>query len=143
MLVDHADAPRDGIRGRGPDALLSGNEDLPGVGLQHAVKDLHGGGFACAVFPDDAVNRAGLDAQVHASVGQHGAELLRQPAQLDCRSVGGRHDLGSVWIWPRESTLWLGLSWCSFRVAPGSTWRRRLACGLGRRPAAMVDSAIA
>ena len=99
MLVDHADARGDGVRGRRPNALLSANEDLPGVRPQHAVEDLHGGGFARAVFPDDAMNGAGLDPQIHPRVGQHAAELLGQSAQLNCWRGIGRHDSGSVRIW--------------------------------------------
>src|ERR1019366_8163543 len=105
MLVDHADVPGDGIRGRGPNALFSANENLPGVRPQHAVKDLHGGGFAYAVFTDDAMNRARFDAQVYPRVGQHAAELLRQSAQFNCWKAGGRHFSGSVRVCPRESTL--------------------------------------
>ena len=107
MLVRHADAPGDGIRGRGPNALLAANENLPGVRPQHAVEDLHGGGLACAVFPDDAMNCAGLDPQVHPGVSQHAAELFGQSAQLNCWKGMAGHFCGSVRIWQAESNAGL------------------------------------
>ena len=39
---------------------------FPGVRAQHAVEQLHGGRFPCAVLPDDAMNGARLDPEIHA-----------------------------------------------------------------------------
>ena len=61
MLVDHADAERDGVVGRLDRDRLAADPDLAAVGLVEAVEDRHQRRLAGAVLADDAVDGAALD----------------------------------------------------------------------------------
>ena len=89
---------------RSPDTLFSPDKDVSRVRLVNAVQHFHGGGFARAVFADDAVNRAPFHAQVDARSGSHASKLLGQFAQFDC-GCAGRHCPVSLIICLRESML--------------------------------------
>ena len=85
VLVDHADAGRDRVLGALDPAFPAGDADAAAIGLIEAVEDVHQGRFAGAILADDAVNRAGRDAQVDALVGVDRAEMLVDADQLDRR----------------------------------------------------------
>jgi hypothetical protein len=65
--------------------VLAVDEDVAVVGLVEAVEDRHEGGFAGAVFADDAVNGALADLQVDVPVGVDEAEALVDALQFDCQ----------------------------------------------------------
>ena len=83
MLVDHADAERDGVVGRLDRHLLAADFDLAAVGLIEAVEDRHQRRFAGAVLADDAADRAALDDQIDVAIGPDSAETLVDPDELD------------------------------------------------------------
>src|SRR5688572_23332779 len=83
MLMDHADAERDGIE-RALDALtLAVDQNFAAVGCVKAVRDPHGRRFARAVLADDGVNGARLDRDVDVVVGENAAEALRDASKLE------------------------------------------------------------
>ena len=84
MLVDHADAERDGVVGRVDRHRLAADADLAAVGLVEAVEDRHQRRLAGAVLADDAVDRAALDFEVDVAVGMDRAKALVDADQLDC-----------------------------------------------------------
>ena len=84
VLVDHADAQRDGIV-RPPDlADLAVDQNLAAVGRVEAIGDPHGRRLARAVLADDGVDGAGLDRDVDVVVGEDAAETLRDVSELGC-----------------------------------------------------------
>src|SRR5258708_5661384 len=85
VLMDHADAVRDGIARvlHADGAAL--DADFARVGVVEAVEDAHQGRLAGAVLAHDAGDRALLDAQRHAAHGMHGAERFLDALELDRR----------------------------------------------------------
>jgi hypothetical protein len=67
VLVDDADAVPPGVCRAAEPALLTVDPDLAGVVLQRPGEDLHQGGLAGAVVPDQAQHLAGRQVQVHAA----------------------------------------------------------------------------
>jgi hypothetical protein len=61
VLEHHADAARDGIRGRGEAHLLAVDADRSLIGLLHPVEDLHQRRLARTVLSDQCVHRARPD----------------------------------------------------------------------------------
>src|SRR5262249_40018355 len=66
VLVHHSDAARDRVPRIAEANLLAADEDLAGSRLVQPGEDVHQGGFACAVFPDqrDHLSRAKLHRDV-------------------------------------------------------------------------------
>ena len=85
MLVDHADAGRDGGVRIGDVHRLAADFDGAGIGLVEAVDDRHQRRLAGAVLTDDAVDRATFHRQIDALVGPHHAEALVDVDQFDRR----------------------------------------------------------
>ena len=56
VLVDHADAPPDGIAGVGEAHRFAVDADLAGIGVQQAEQDVHEGGLAGAVLSQKTVD---------------------------------------------------------------------------------------
>ena len=82
MLVHHADARRDGVVRALEGDGLAVDENLPLVGGEHAVQDVHQRGLARAVFSEQGVDVPLLDRHVDRVVGDEGTEPLRDPPQL-------------------------------------------------------------
>ena len=61
VLVDHADAKRNGVVRPLNAADLAVDQNLAAVGRVEAIRDAHGGRLPGAVLADDGVNGAGLD----------------------------------------------------------------------------------
>ena len=70
-------------RGARISRTLTVDEDVAAVGRVEAVGDAHRRRLAGAVFADDRVDSAGGDGDVEVIVRQHGAEALRDAAQLE------------------------------------------------------------
>ena len=96
MLVDHANPVCDRIRGRTPPAFFPPDKDLAPIRLIHSVEQVHGGGFTGAILPDDAMDRPGLDAEIHRGIRQDRTELLGESAQLDGWRCDWCHRSGSL-----------------------------------------------
>ena len=62
VLVHHADAARDGIVGGVDIHLFPADQDLAFIRLIQAVEDVHQGGLAGAVFPQQGMDLALLPA---------------------------------------------------------------------------------
>ena len=86
MLVDHADPGGDGVLRRPEVHLLAVHPDRALVGTLHPVEDLHQGGLAGPVLPDDGVNLRRADLDVDVVVRQHARETLGDPLEPDGRS---------------------------------------------------------
>src|ERR1041384_2435776 len=69
MLVDHADTCGDCVCGERPRTFLSIEINLSRVRAKDAIEHLHCGGFASAIFTDDAMDASALDAKIHAVIG--------------------------------------------------------------------------
>ena len=76
MLEHHADTGSDRRLAVGDLRFLAVNEDLAAVSLVKPVEDRHQGRLARAVLANDAVDRAGLDADRNVLVGLYWAEGL-------------------------------------------------------------------
>ena len=85
VLVHHADAQRDGVVGVADADLAAVDEDFALVRAVEAVDDVHQGGFAGAVFAQQAQHLALVQRQVDVVVGQHAGEAPGQPANLEYR----------------------------------------------------------
>ena len=83
VLVDHADAAGDGVRGTGQVDLLAVEQDLALVGRGEAVEDVHEGGLAGAVLAEQGVDLAGPDLEVDVGVGNDARIALRDAAHLE------------------------------------------------------------
>jgi len=82
MLVHHADAPGDSVAGGMQAHRPAVDADLPGVGLGQAVEDLHQGGLAGAVFPQQAHHLPAGQAQGDPPVGLDRAVGLADAGHL-------------------------------------------------------------
>ena len=58
VMIDHADAARDGVVGTLDVHFLPAHEDLSLVRLIQSIENIHQGGFACTVFPQQSKNLA-------------------------------------------------------------------------------------
>ena len=76
VLEDHPDALGDRVGGGRERDLGAVDADRPVVGLLHAVQDLHQGGLAGAVLPDQGVDRPAADGDVDVVVGDDTGEPL-------------------------------------------------------------------
>ena len=65
---------RDGVTGVGEMDRLPVDADLAGVGVHQAEQDVHERGLAGAVLPEEAVDFARLEGEVHAVVSQQRPE---------------------------------------------------------------------
>ena len=74
------------------------DKNLTGVRPIHAIKHLHGRGFARAILADKPVNSAWLNAQIYCRIGQHIAKPFGQVAQFDCGMFIGCHARGGEGI---------------------------------------------
>ena len=91
ILVEHADAVLDGILRRRRLDACPVEDDLAGVGSMEPREDLHQGGFAGAVLPEQAVQSSRFDGQVDAVVGANRSEVFVDVTQLETH-VGRRLD---------------------------------------------------
>jgi hypothetical protein len=82
VLVDHADAQRDGVMAGADAAFLAVDQQLAAVGFVIAVQDAHQGGFAGAIFTDHTVDRAAVDGEADVGVRLHGPEGLADVAKF-------------------------------------------------------------
>src|SRR5262245_19181522 len=82
MLMHHPQTEPDRVVRRPDLALHAVNPDLPFIGGLEAVKELHDGRFARAVFADDGVYGAGGDREVDVSVRGHRAEAFGDSAHF-------------------------------------------------------------
>src|SRR5437016_9079158 len=83
VLVHHADAEPNRVARRADLAHLPIDEDVAAVRCVEAIRDAHGRRLARAVLADDCVDGARGDGDVEMIIGQHGAEALRDAAQLE------------------------------------------------------------
>ena len=83
MLVDHADAERDGVVRRLDRDRLAADFDLAAVGLVEAVEDRHQRRLSGAVLSDDAADGAALDDEIDVAIGPDSAETLVDSDELD------------------------------------------------------------
>src|SRR5690606_16433561 len=83
MLVDHADAGRDGVAGTVEVDGLAVDQHLTFVGVVEAVEDVHQGGLSGAVLAEQAKNLARLDREVDRIVGDHTGESFRYSLQFE------------------------------------------------------------
>ena len=94
VLVHHADAVVDGVRGAGHPDRLPVDQNLAAVGGVEPVEDGDQGRLAGAVLSDDSGDGAPVDGKVDVAVGVDGFEVLVDPAKLDRRRkalfAGGR-----------------------------------------------------
>ena len=60
--------------GNGPSICLPRTMISPFVGLVQAIQDVHQGGFAGAIFPQQGMDLALFQGQVDMVIGQHAAE---------------------------------------------------------------------
>ncbi len=70
VLVDHADAPPDGVTGIGEMDRVAVDADLARIGVHQAEQDVHQRRLAGAVLPQQAVDLARLESEVDAVVSQ-------------------------------------------------------------------------
>ncbi len=91
VLVDHADAPGDGIRRALDHDGRPVQEDLAAIGRRQPVEDVHEGRLARAVLAEERVDLARPDLQVDPVVRDDARVGLRDPAHLE---RGGGHGLG-------------------------------------------------
>ena len=82
MLEHHADAQPAGARRIGDDGLHPLPQDLAGIGVQHAVDDLHQRGFAGAVLAQQRMDLARLQDEIDAVVRQTARKALGDAAQF-------------------------------------------------------------
>ena len=83
VLMDHADAERNGIERALNVSRLSVDDNLAAVGCIEAVGDAHGGRLPRSVLANDGVNRAGLDRDVDVVVREDAAEPLSDVSELN------------------------------------------------------------
>ena len=76
---------RDGIAGGVDVDWLAADDDLALIRLVEAVQDVHQGGFAGAILPQQGMDLALLEGQVDMIIGQHTGETLG-----DVRAVQGQ-----------------------------------------------------
>lgn len=88
VLMDHADSQTDGILGGVDFTLLAKDADRPFIGLGQPVQNIHNGGFAGAIFPDEAVDFRFLYGDVYMVIGQHAGKCLGNILQFDCIGHG-------------------------------------------------------
>jgi hypothetical protein len=82
VLVDHANAKRDGIMWRIDLSNLTIDENLTTIRSVEAVRDPHRSRLPCSIFTDDCVNRSGLNDNVYVVVCQDVAESFGDVSKL-------------------------------------------------------------
>ena len=82
VLVDHADAGRDGVARAAEVTGVVVDQDLALVRLVEAVEDVHEGRLAGAVLAEQGEDLAGLHDEIDALVGDDAGEALGDPPQL-------------------------------------------------------------
>ncbi len=91
VLVDHADAGSDRIRGRMEAEGKSVYDDLALVGLVHSIELAHERALACAVLAEEGVNLPRRDVEADIGIGADAREALDDVAHLNlARLVGPR-----------------------------------------------------
>ena len=81
MLEHHADAQTPGgVRARDPDRLAL-PPDFAGIGLQHAIDDLHQRALAGAVLAQKRMDLARQDSEIYAVIGEAAGESFRDAGQ--------------------------------------------------------------
>jgi hypothetical protein len=78
--VDHADPVCERVVGGSELNLLPAKEERTFVRLYQAEKDVHEGGLAGSVLPQDGMDLALLDLHVNVIKGQYSRETLREGA---------------------------------------------------------------
>ncbi len=71
MLVDHPDPEVDGVVRVADVHLRTADENFALIGGIQAVEDVHQGGLAGAVLPQDGQNFTLVEGQVNVVIGQH------------------------------------------------------------------------
>jgi hypothetical protein len=82
VLVDHADAPIDGIQTRAEINWFPGNINFPFVGLVFSEEDFHQGRFSSTILAEDGVNLAGFYFEVNMVIGNNTGESLRDSSRF-------------------------------------------------------------
>ena len=119
MLVDHADPAGDRICRTGELDDLPIEQDLTLVGPREAVENVHQGGLAGAVLPEQGMDLAGTDIEVDPGVGDDARIPLGDPTHLergraddlchhrrimvDDESLRSRHEKRAGHGWPTRS----------------------------------------
>ncbi len=88
MLVDHPDAELDGVLGSVDLHRPAVEDDLARVRPDQAVDDVHQGRLAGPVFPQQRMDLAPIDGQVHAIVRPQLPEGLHDPSELQGATLG-------------------------------------------------------
>ncbi len=88
MLMDHADAVPDGIAWALHRRRLALDQDLAGVRVNQAVKNVHQRALAGAVFADERMDLALTNCQIDVIVGDNTWEDLDNAAHLDGEPLG-------------------------------------------------------
>jgi hypothetical protein len=83
VLVDHPYAGGEGVVGGAEGLGLAVDEDAAGVGAEQAVEDVHEGGFAGAVFTEEAVDGGGGNGEGDGVEGGDGAEGFVDVEEFD------------------------------------------------------------
>src|SRR3990172_975031 len=81
VLRHHPHPRRNGVPRRTDGHVATADEDGAAVGVGQAVGDPHDGGLAGAVFPEQRVDLAANDIEVHAPIGDEVPESLRYATQ--------------------------------------------------------------
>ena len=84
MLMDHADAVREGVLGVADGDFLSVHEDLPLVRIIDARQHVHERRLAGAVFAEQRHNNAVINVKIDFIVGNDATETLRDVFQFYC-----------------------------------------------------------
>ena len=95
VLVDHADPVPNGVARPLHHDRLSVDHDLPGVGLDEAVQDIHQRALAGAILADKGVNLALADLQINLVIRHHAGKFFRDPPHLDGKGLLGHSAPGT------------------------------------------------
>ena len=84
MLMHHADLIAECVFWRTDEHLFAVDKNMSLVREINARDHVHEGGLSASVFAEDREDLSLVDGQIHAFVGDHAAEIFRDPLQFDC-----------------------------------------------------------
>ena len=95
ILIDRGNARTPRFQWRQGVESAATDDDLAGIWMQRARKDLQERRFACAIFSDEAMNFAATDHEVDAVERDGSAKALGDAKRRDCGFArnGGRSEL--------------------------------------------------